>query len=127
MKTTVKILIAAAVTSVAATFSTGASAQSLFELHEQHKAQLFNFLFGHHGPNVAINVGPGYQPGYQPTYQPVYQPAPVYQAPPVYVQPYGGYSEYRGPRGYEYQRHERYNGYDGRGRGHDRRDSQYGR
>ena len=114
MKTTVKVLIAAAVTSVAATFSTGASAQSLIELHEQHKAQLLNFLFGHGGPNVAINVGPAYQP------------APYYQAPPVYVQPYGGYGDYRGPRGYTYERRDHYRGHDGR-RDYGHREGQYGR
>jgi len=64
------------------------------------------FLFGHGGPNVAINVGPAYQP------------APYYQAPPVYVEPYG-YGAYRGPRGYE--RHERFDRYDGH-RNFDRRD-----
>jgi hypothetical protein len=85
MKTTVKILIAGAVTAMAATFSTGASAASLIELHEQHKAQILNFLFGGHNGNVqaAISVGP------------------AYQAPPVYVEPNGGHYGYRGPRGYE--------------------------
>jgi hypothetical protein len=106
MKTTVKVLIAGAVTAVAATFSTGASAQSLLELHEQHKAQILNFLFGHGGPNVGINIGPAYQP------------VPAYQAP-VYVDPYGYNHGYRGPRGYE--RQERH-GYEGHGRDFDRRD-----
>jgi hypothetical protein len=111
MKTTVKVLIAAAITSVAATFSTGASAESLFELHQQHMAQLHHFLFGHGGPNVAINIGPAYQPA------PYYQ-APVYAAPPVaYVEPYGSY--YGGPRGYA--RHERFDRFDGH-RNFDRRD-----
>ena len=110
MKTSVKVLIAAAVTAVAATFSTGASAESLFELHQQHMAQLHHFLFGHGGPSVAINVGPGYAPA------PYYQ-APVYAAPPVaYVEPYGYYG---GARGYD--RHGHFDRHDGR-RDFDRRD-----
>ena len=95
MKTNVKILIAAAATALAATFSTGASAASLFELHEQHKAELLNFVFGGHGVQGNINVGP------------------AYQAPPVYVDPYGRQPGYRGGRGLERRDHR--DGRDGRG------------
>lgn len=102
MKTTVKILIAAAVTAMAATVSTGASAASIVELHEQHRAQVLNFLFGGNDRQVAINVGP------------------AYQAPPVYVDPYGGQQGYRGSRGYDRRDHR--NGHDGYGRGYDNRD-----
>ena len=59
MKTSVKILIAGAVTAMAATFSTGASAANILEIHEQHKAQLLGFLFG--GNQATVTVGPAYQ------------------------------------------------------------------
>ncbi|HEY4374400.1 MAG TPA: hypothetical protein VGN52_20935 [Burkholderiales bacterium] len=89
MKTTVKALIAGAAAAAAVTFSAGASAETIFQAHERHKAELLNFLGN---VTASINIGPAYAP-------PVYvAPAPVYSAPPVaYVEP--GY--YRGPRGYE--------------------------
>jgi len=96
MKTTVKVLIAGAVTAMAATFSTGASAASILDLHEQHKAQILGFLFGGNQPGVqgTINIGP------------------AYQAPPVYQAPaYGGHHGYRGQRGYERRDGYRHDGY----------------
>lgn len=48
MNTSVNTLIAATV-AIAATFCTAASAQSLAERHEQHKAQINNFLHGRGG------------------------------------------------------------------------------
>ena len=101
MKTSVKILIAGAVTAMAATFSTGASAANILEIHEQHKAQLLGFLFG--GNQATVTVGP------------------AYQAPPVYQAPaYGyGHRDYRDPR---------WNGrHDDRRHGHDNRDWRDGR
>jgi hypothetical protein len=97
MKTSLKILIAGAVTAMAATFSTGASAASLIELHEQHKAQILGFLFGG-SPQATISVGP------------------AYQAPPVYQAPaYGyGHRDYRDPHWNGRRDDRRYD--------HDRRD-----
>jgi hypothetical protein len=109
MKPKAKLLIAGAVTAMAAAFSTGASAQSLLELHEQHKAQLLNFVFGATHGNVSASVSVG----------PAYQPAPVYTAPaPAYpAYGYGGYGP-RGPRWDEHRHHGDPRGYghhDGRG------------
>lgn len=125
MKTTVKALIAGVATVAAVTFSSGASAETIFQAHARHVAELHHFL---HNVAASITIGPAYvappayvaAPAYvEPAYAaPAYAapayvaPAPVYSAPAVaYVEP--GY--YGGPRGYERDWHHRdYYRHDGR-------------
>lgn len=98
MKTTVKTLIAGAAAVAAVAFSSGASAETIFQAHERHKAELSNFF---HNITGSITFGgPVYQlaPVYGTYGAPTYvAPAPVYAGPPAvaYAEP-----RYYGPRGY---------------------------